>query len=977
VSRTAVAAALRTTFVISLLAAAAGAQTTGQIEGTVADDAGAALAGATVEATSAALQGAKLAITDQSGGFRFVFLPPGSYAVRCSLAGFSPVEQDGIVVPLGRTVTLQVRMQPAFREEVSVTAAPPTIDVRSPEVGANVDRQFFLNLPLDRDFVAVLQAVPGTTTDASGTVVYGSSGRENVYYIDGINTNDTWLNSPGRLLNFEFIDEVQVRTGGYAAEFGRATGGVVNVITRSGGNAYHGDVFGYYFSDALQSKPLGEIETFRREYGGSYTVDAFRKADLGFDLGGYLLKDKLWFFAAYDRIANNEDRRVAKDFTGYGGPPEGKIYVLDEVQHLWSGKLTWRPAAGHSLIASAFGDPSRPDGPLADLNGEESTFLGSYEVGGDTAILRYEGVLGGDLAIDAQLSRFRWRGVSNSPNATEPQVIDQTTPQYAATGVPFVSGGVAALWRNHDTRDAARADATLFVGNLAGEHELKAGAEVERVETASDARISGGQWITVKCATGHLTPEGCPDEWLYYAHRFAMTGIPPGGVFDPDFLTYVADGLASSARSTNLAAYLQDTWRVLPALTLNLGLRWERQRFYDTHDVLQLSLDDEWAPRLGLAWDVRADGSAKVFGSLGRFYENAPLNLTSTFQNQVWGSTVSRGPFDLGCDSGIFDDPEYQEWCGFNTLSPTPVDPAGVKGGFVDEAVLGGELSVARDLVLGAKLIYRDLGRVVEDSITLDGGYMGNPGHGHLAEAIDITWVRALPVPPPKRRFRGVELTATKRFSSNWQMIVSYLWSKLEGNYDGAFTPDWLGTPNWSPAWDFVELTVHNDGYLSNDHRHQAKVAATYIFPFGLTAGASAHYSSGAPVSALGVFAWYGNAVYLSQRGAWARTDPVYEVDLHLGYPITLGGAQVSLLLDVFHLLDRQGEIGRDQRYNLDWNIDVLDYATGEPLPAIAPGTPCTSVVPPESAFTCNAGFNTANAWQEPRSVRLGVRVTF
>jgi hypothetical protein len=286
-------------------------------------------------------------------------------------------------------------------------------------------------------------------------------------------------------------------------------------------------------------------------------------------------------------------------------------------------------------------------------------------------------------------------------------------------------------------------------------------------------------------------------------------------------------------------------------------------------------------------------------------------------------------------------------------------------------------VSVGKDLVLGAKLIYRDLGRVVEDSITLEGGYMGNPGHGHLKEAIDITWVRALPVPPPRRTFRGVELTATKRMADNWQMIASYLWSKLEGNYDGAFTPDWSGWPNWSPAWDFAELTVHNDGYLSNDHRHQAKVAATYAFPFGLTAGASARYVSGTPVSALGVFAWYGNAVYLSQRGAWARTDPVYEVDLHLGYPIKLGGAQLSILLDVFNLLDRQGETGRDQRYNLAWNLDVLDYSTGKPLPAIAPGTPCTSVVPAGAAFTCNAGFNTANSWQASRSVRLGVRVTF
>ena len=305
-----------------------------------------------------------------------MFLPPGGYTVRCVLSGFQPAEQDGIVVQLGRTVTLQVQMQPAFSEEVLVTAEPRAIDVSSPEIGANVSRDFFFTLPLDRDFVSVVRTAPGTTTDNSGTVVYGSTGLENSYYIDGINTSNVVYNNQGRVLNFEFIQEVQVRTGSYAAEYGRATGGVVNVITRSGGNEFHGDAFGYYFSDALQSSLTEEAESYAREFAGSYTTDAFRKADLGFDLGGYLLKDKLWFFAAYERVANDQDLRVAKDFTGYGGPPEGKVYTSDETRDLWSGKLTWRASAGHSLIASALGGPNAVDGPVKTLNGTESTFLG-------------------------------------------------------------------------------------------------------------------------------------------------------------------------------------------------------------------------------------------------------------------------------------------------------------------------------------------------------------------------------------------------------------------------------------------------------------------------------------------------------------------------------------------------------------------------------------------------------------------------
>jgi hypothetical protein len=960
-----------------LVTLTAGAQTTGQIEGVVNDDQGAPLPGVTVEATSPALQGTKVAASDTGGSFRLVFLPPGSYTVRCSLSGFSPVGQAGIVVPLGRTATLQVRMQPAFHEEVTVTSATPLLDVRAAEVGGNVTRDAFLALPFDRNFIAVAQSTPGTTTDRSGTVVYGSTGLENGYVIDGVRTTDVMYGFSGKVLNFEFIQEVQVKTGGYAAEYGRSTGGVVNVITRSGGNEFSGDVFGYYFSDALQSSPKAEVETYRREYGGAYTVDAFREADLGFDLGGYLLKDKLWFFAAYDRVANDEDRRVAKDFTGYGGPPEGAVYVAEELRHLWSGKLTWRPGASHSLIASAFGDPDRVEGPVKNLNGTESTFLGWREAGGETAMLRWEGVLGSSVVVDAQVARFRADSGLGGPGTSEPLFQDFTTPMYAATGVPFRSGGLGGYYDQEDVRDTGRVDAALFVGDLLGDHELKAGAEAERARISRNFYFSGGHELFRRCAVGYLTPDGCPAEWAFYGHGLLLSGVPPGGVDDPEFASYLTDVQTQTPRSENPAAYLQDAWRVLPSLSLNLGVRWERQNFYDFHGTLKLALDDAWAPRIGFTWDVRNDGTTKVYGSWGRFYETAPLMLSFTFNDNVSADIYNRDPDSLTCDPTLAGEPWYGP-CQVYSASPTPVDPAGVKPGYIDEALLGVEFMATPSLALGAKLVYRNLSRIVEDSAGPDGFYMGNPGYGLLQTAPDLlTYSWFLPVPPPKRTFKGIELTAVRRLADNWQLIASYLWSKLEGNYDGSYYPDYnQAMPNTSAAYDYADFSVHNDGYLSNDRRNQAKVSASYVFPFGLTTGVLAYYRSGTPVSALGS-SWYGNILYLSQRGTWGRTDDEYEMNLHLSYPFKLGGTELTVLLDVFNLLDRQGETGRDQAYNLDWTLFVIDPDTGEEVPPIAPGTPCASAVPPEHAYSCNAGFNTANSWQDPRAVRVGLRLTF
>jgi outer membrane receptor protein involved in Fe transport len=966
----------------TLVTGAAFAQITGAVDGTVVDSHGRALSGVTVEATSASLQGNRVAVSDEGGGFHLVFLPPGSYAVRCSLTGYATVERGDIVVPLGRTVTLQVQMQPAFREEVTVSGAAPAIDVRSEEVGANVNREFFLNLPIDRDYVSVVTATPGTTTDGSGTVVYGSTGLENVYYIDGINTSDLYQSSPATTLNFEFIDEVQVKTAGYAAEYGRATGGVVNVITRSGGNAFHGDGFGYYFSDALQSPPSREAETYRRENAGSFLVDRFRKADVGFDLGGFMLKDRLWFFTAYDWVGRDEDHRVTKDFSPYGGPPQGKVYVAAKNSQLWSAKLTWHLGANHSLIASAFGDPARFDGPLpyCGLNGEETTFLGTEDSGGNNAMLRYEGVLGTNLVVDAQVSRFTTGWTVGGRGTTLARVSDLTTPLYYETGVPSVRGGFGGHWDELDSRETARISATFFTAGPVGAHELKLGAEEERA-VIDYPWYSAGPTVAIRCAALHLTEVGCPPEWTYYSFGTYLASVPPGGITDPDFASYAANFIELDPRNENQTAFVQDTWQVTPTLTLNLGLRWERQKMFDSHGTLKLDLAGELAPRLGFVWDPRGDGRAKVFGSWGRFYESVPMTLSfNSFNDLVWGLVSTRDLASVRCDPALDADPAFVG-CYTVVNSATPVDPSGVKGEFMDEAVLGAEMTTARDLVLGAKLIYRSLDRVVEDSMAPDGYYIGNPGYGLLQTALDMSYSWVLPVPRPRRTFKGVELTARKRLSHNWQMMASYLWSKLEGSYDGNYYADY-GTgqlmPNISAAYDYAEFAVHNSGYLSNDHRHQAKVSATYSFPFGLVAGASAYYRSGRPLSAIGYTYAYGSLLYLSERGAWGRTDPEYEIDLHVGYPIKVGGIEANVLLDVFNLLNRQGETGRDQRYNyIDQTIDVIDYSTGKVLPPIAPGTPCTSVVPPEYAYSCNPGFNTANAWQDPRSVRLGVRLTF
>ena len=198
--------------------------------------------------------------TDAAGLYRLAFLPPGTYTVTFASPGFETETATGVVVSLGKDASLDVQMRPAVKEAVTVSGEAPVVDVTSTTTGSNFTSTSIQSLPTGRNYSAVVQVAPGTSSDAnplnkdqSTITVYGSSGAENSFFIDGVNTTGVEYGFQGKELNYEFIQEIDVKTGGYEAEFGRSTGGIINVITKSGGNEYHGDVFAYYADDSLQS----------------------------------------------------------------------------------------------------------------------------------------------------------------------------------------------------------------------------------------------------------------------------------------------------------------------------------------------------------------------------------------------------------------------------------------------------------------------------------------------------------------------------------------------------------------------------------------------------------------------------------------------------------------------------------------------------------------------------------------------------
>jgi hypothetical protein len=960
-----------------LLAVGAAAQSTGTIEGTVVDENAVALPGVTVEAMSPYLQGTKVAVTGTDGKFRLILLPPGTYALKFSLTGFAATEQTGVVVNLGRIVTLSVTMQSAFKEEVVVSGAAPTIDTKSTEIGSNITSDFFNNLPVGRNYANVVAVTPGAAEDAAGSTIYGSTGSENAYYIDGINTTGVELGQQGKQLNFEFIQEVQVKTGGYQAEFGRSTGGMINVITKSGGNELHGDVFAYYDADSLQADPSDEVVDNR--YSRSFYVDGYTRQDYGFDLGGYFVKDKLWFFAAYDRVQNDEDRATTQDFAQYGGedlgfPPPGTIVTDTVKRDLWSGKLTWRLAQNHSFVLSAFGDPTTEEGPVGPtLAGNEDTYMGTIDSGGTDFVGKYEGVLGTSFVVNLMYSQHREESKPSGDGVNQVALIDYTHPLYLNTGITPIWDGWGFGQIQEFGRDTYRGDISYFLSGFLGDHEFKAGYEYEDISVNNQNFNSGGQRIYRFSCNPAVRYCGANNEYeYYYRHRYyAYTKKDPTTYTSAD----IWNPQVVDTKSTNVAYYLQDSWRPVQNFTLSLGVRLDQQELYNGSGEVQHKIDDNWAPRVGFVWDVRGDGTSKVYGSWGYFYETIPMDIViRSFGGEitVFAYNFSDDPDDI---AGL---PAGQRPRGSSVLGGgySNVDPS-TSGQYIEELVIGGEFEIAKDLVVGAKYVNRDLPQIIEDALSADGNYyIGNPSKGLMTGTYDIGYAYGYneilhPIPEPTRTFEGFELTARKRFSSNWMMMASYLYSKLEGNYDGTFQAS-TGQldPNLNSAFDYADFQVNNTGYLSNDRRHQFKIDGYYTFDFGLDLGVSAYYRTGTPITAMGYSAAYQNwEYYLSERGAFGRTDDEYEMDLHLGYPIKFGSVELNLLFDVFNLLDNQGETSRNMRYTLDEDYEVIDWNTGESLPPITPGE---AERPPT-----NPAFNTSNAWQDPRSIRLGVRLTF
>ena len=762
------------------------AAVTGAIEGiAVEGENGKPLPGVTVSVTGAALQGEQTEFTDRRGHYVITELPPGEYVVRFYFGGIT-VERTGIVIHADKMlqVNASVPLKSAEVKTYRIVERAPTVDVGSAQVQTVVTEEMTRNAPIPggfqgrRNYDSVLGTVPGASFDVNPTFS-GSIGNENTYMIDGINTTQTTQGFLGTQLTLEFVRETNVVTAGYNAEYGRSTGAVINVVTKSGSNEFHGGAWLFVLPYQLFPPP-------RAGNGEAMAVSQKRQwaLDFGFDLGGPIVKDKIWFFAGFTPSLSRDDVRLAiqrrlgdnlpanmgmgsyagDQVSGAPGCPKYLAssllcpgtnaikFATQEIGGMYTThtnydrsiynailKLDFKLGSTSNLSVSYIASPTLQNGIGGNTGDLTTRNTGDLDNIHDVGVHLISKLLDRKLQVDA-LFGWHWEQYNqyypsgggdpiNTYLATKPYFNFANVPGcevqmvHGATFNPcpitgYQTGGVGSLDAQTTQRFSATAAATYFL-TAAGTHALKLGFEFEDVTFEDRPYYSGGYRTRVNTA-------GTVQQRAY------ATVDANGNV------TLQPNGIDATTFTYNETAYLRDSWSVgfLPGVTVNAGLRWEAFQAHAADGSTAFAIFDNIAPRAGFAWDFTRKGLSKIYANYGRYYEVVPLNLNSTqFASRGLSNYVSANPGTCVTDpnTGLVN----TSTCTFPALKASDVVSGRyanvqphLQGEYVNEFVVGISYDVAYDLVLGAAYIHRDLGRVIDTASPQGDGtvIIGNPG---------------------------------------------------------------------------------------------------------------------------------------------------------------------------------------------------------------------------------------------------------
>ncbi|MDF2176690.1 TonB-dependent receptor [Aliiglaciecola sp. CAU 1673] len=940
---------------------------------------------------------------DADGEFRFAQLPPGQYVVTISRNGAVVASQD-IRLSLGSNANPVFNLMSADTEVIEVTGARVSaVDLSTTDSGLVIGEVELDRMPVPRNLTGVSLLAAGTVSGDSnfsspndgGLASFGgSSVAENSCYINGMEVTNTSQGLGCGSVPFEFYKEFQVKTGGYSAQFGRTTGGVINAITKSGSNEWEFAATTLYTPKALREDgqvsyggggangPVIFRDTRNDEYGEfEYTLSA----------SGPIIEDKLFFYA----IVNPRD--VENNFAFQSSArqqysPDNRFIKRNASggdNLFWGAKFDWFVTDDHKL--SLFGYSDRNDttsetyryDPITEQVGD---LLGTTlrKRGGDVKSLSYVGNFTEDLTISALVGEIETEYTNEPDNLDCPSVADTRDIPEAQRISSCGTGGRSG--DNIDTNTQYRFDVEYYVGD----HLLRIGYDKQERDTFHTTEdITGHNW-TYSTLLPNASIQG--NSGALYTNN---TGAP---------LDYVSDRIFQGGGSftTDLNAwYIEDEWQVTDNLKLNIGVRQDEFINKGSTGKTFVSFKTDVAPRLGFSWDPTGAGNSKVYGTWGRYYLPVPNNT------------------NYRAAAGISDSTTYYTFSGSDsTGAPTGLTPIAVGNSTVvnsvpnpvvqdiflseeaepfskDELILGYEQQLNDDMAVSVRGIRREVATGLDDYC----GPLAPVNCVLLTPGKANTWWQdddndSVPDEGSRRTFSAEEIglpeakneytaiqTEFKYRADALRLNVGYTWSRSVGNFEGAVKSD-IGQrdPGVTQDFDFPALMDGAEGYQANDRRHVFKFFGSYDVTEDLTLGFNSTLSSGRPLSAFGqgypdhtptIYGSYGDTFYLYTnqcpdangdgqcqqdeklytrvpRGTLGRTPWTFNLDLSASYSFELSGVDMRANLNVYNILNAGGVVSQNEHYE------------GR-----------------RSEGSYNPYYGAAYYWQTPRYVQIGVEARF
>jgi hypothetical protein len=970
----------------------------GSVTGTAVDTSGAAIPGVSVTVTNKETNRSYATTTRSDGSYRVGDLDPGRYSVRLESPGFSRFEVADAQVFVGKETQVNARLEVGTLEQtVQVTESAPIIDAASSAIAHNVTAQEFNALPKSRSFqdMALLSTSVNTGQIEGGFQVNGASAAENNYYIDGVSVNSVIDGSARQGAVYEYLQEVQVKTAGMEAEYGGALGGVVSAVTKSGGNDFHGEIHYYHFGNRLNAGPVKRLQLDPVNLMDvRYVQDTDQKRDnneFGGTLGGPFIKNRLWFLTSI----SPRWQRASYDYQFADGPGTmtRKAHAMS-----WFNKVSFDPSnrvrtnftwlyTPQYLTGSLFAyDGMTPNTSTRDLASAQGSSTRGYRQPEQS----YTGSVDVTLTNTSLLNVRGGRYYLNYKEIGIPYSYSHWW-QSSSVGIPgapqFASGysTPAAGRTEHDitTRTYVQADYSRFI-NFGGQHNLKAGVgTTKNVNNAAVLNYGPGGRVRLYWNT--------PFRGLRGTHGYYI--VEDGGT------------VGSSGASIN-HLYLQDSWRIHRRLTLNLGLRTERETIpsyrRDIQDyAFRFNWDDKLAPRLGASFDVLGDGKLKVSGAWGRFYDWTKYDVArGTFGADVWNiyyrSLDTLDVFNLN----LGNMPGRNLWAestgtgaayrnlrvpGFDHLDPD------IKPMSADNMNVGMEWEFKPQTVFSARYVRSKLNRTIEDIGILDANgdeqyYYGNPGEGMFKYGLVSTDTCpttddhgncAYLLPKATRTYDAAEFQITRRFTGGWFANVSYVYSRLYGNYAGLQSTDEIRPPtlpysspgnqqfggqifrsggNANRYFDLDEAMFDAYGNagvfgrLPTDRPHVFKFYGSRLFKWGTEVGGFYRLMSGTPVT---TEVWTHNSIpmLVEGRGNLGRTPVFSQTDLVVAHEFRMGDVKrLRLEFNAQNLFNQKTSMFIYNRYNreefatslgidvsgadlskgFDWRALAVDNSEGE-----------------------------------------------